>query len=85
MIARGGLDGAPWRGVQLEFHRWVVRQGAGEGDGFGRGNRRGNGSGPITVRFADRLRGSGESASRPLVDFDTLNDNRIKCLISCVK
>jgi hypothetical protein len=26
-----------------------------------------------------------ESASRPLVDFDVLNNNLIKCLISCVK
>jgi hypothetical protein len=36
-----------------------------------------NSSGPNIAAF--------ESASRPLVDFDVLNDNLIKRLISCVK
>jgi hypothetical protein len=64
---RGDATGQPavaWTeqlgvGARLEFHRWAVRRGAGEGDGFGRSNACGNGSGPITGLLADRLRGSG--------------------------
>jgi hypothetical protein len=37
------------------------------------------------LAVAHLTRNGGESASMPLVDFDVLNDNLIKCLISFVK